>query len=416
VPAPDEFPDRFPEQFPDEFPDRFTGSLGAVRSSSAGRVVLAPDKFKGSLSAAEAAARLEAGLRRAVPGLAVVTVPVADGGEGTVDAVVAAAGFRRLRTVVTGPTGRPVTAGFAVRGGTAVVEAAQACGLAALPGGRPAPLTASSYGAGELIGAAIDAGCTRVVLGLGGTACTDGGAGLAQALGARLSAGDGAALPLGAAALADLAEVDLTALRARLRGIEIVVACDVDNPLLGASGAAAVYGPQKGATAQDVATLEAALEVWAAAVAKALGTGEFAARRGAGAAGGIGFAALALLEARLRPGIGLLLELTGFARQAHGSSLVVTGEGSLDGQSLRGKAPAGVAQAAGGLGVPVVAVSGVCDLGEEQLRAAGFLAAYRLTELEPDVARCIAQAGPLLERLGERIGRRHLAARTPGTE
>ncbi|HEX4787767.1 MAG TPA: glycerate kinase, partial [Actinospica sp.] len=235
--------------------------------SSAGRVILAPDKFKGSLSAAEAAARLGAGLRRAVPGLAVAAVPVAVGGVGTVVAVVAAAGFRRLRAVVTGPTGRPVTASLAVRGASAVIEAAQACGLSRLPGGVPAPLAATSYGAGELIGAALDAGCRRIVLGLGGSACTDGGAGLVQALGARLTDAEGRPVPRGGAALADIAELDLTALRARLSGAEVIVACDVDNPLLGEQGAAAVYGPQKGATPRDVGVLDDALTVWAGAVA-----------------------------------------------------------------------------------------------------------------------------------------------------
>jgi glycerate kinase len=356
-----------------------------MAESSAGRVILAPDKFKGSLTAAEAADRLAAGLRRAVPGLAVASVPVADGGEGTVDAVVATAGFRRLRALVSGPTGHPVAASFAVRGDTAVIESAQACGLSQLPGGEKAPLTATSYGVGELIAAAIDAGCTRIVLGLGGSACTDGGAGLVQALGA-----------------------GFTDVSARIKGIDFTVACDVDNPLLGPQGAAAVYGPQKGATPADVAVLEARLTAWSATVARAIGTDEYATYPGAGAAGGLGFAALALLGARLRPGIELMLELAGFTDLAHGSRLVITGEGSLDAQSLRGKAPAGVARASAALGVPVVAVSGICDLPLDQIHEAGFVAAYQLTALEPDVDRCIRNAGPLLEDLAERIAHTHL--------
>ena len=381
--------------------------------SSAGRVILAPDKFKGSLSAAEAVARLAAGLRRSVPGIAIASVPVADGGEGTVDAVVAAAGFRRLRVFVPGPTGRPVAASLAVRGETAVIESAAACGLAALPGGEKAPLTATSYGAGSLIGAAIDAGCTRIVLGLGGSACTDGGAGLVQALGADLTDADGDPLRHGGAALTGIAELDIAPLLARIKGIDITVACDVDNPLLGANGAAAVYGPQKGASPTDVRLLDDALAAWSAAVARAIGTDEYATYPGAGAAGGIGFAALALLGARLRPGIELMLEGAGFAEMVRGSRLVITGEGSLDAQSLRGKAPAGVARVANALGVPVIAVSGVCDLSEEQIREAGFAAAYRLTDLEDDVDRCIAHAGPLLEVLAERIGRTHLTNGAP---
>ena len=381
---------------------------GSPIDSSAGRVILAPDKFKGSLSAAEAAARLAAGLRRAVPGIAVAAVPVADGGEGTVNAVVSAAGFHRLRAMVSGPTGRPVAASFAVRGETAVIESAQACGLSLLPGGEPAALTATSYGAGELIAAALDAGCTRIVLGLGGSACTDGGAGLVQALGARLTSADGASLPLGGAALSGISELDIVDLTKRLTGIEVTVACDVDNPLLGMHGAAEVYGPQKGASPADVDVLDAALAAWSVAVAKAIGTDEYTTHPGAGAAGGIGFAALALLGARLRPGIELMLELAGFADQARGSRLVITGEGSLDGQSLRGKAPAGVARAANELGVPVVAVSGICDLRPEQLREAGFAAAYPLTDIEDDLHRCMANAGPLLELVAEHIGRTHL--------
>jgi glycerate kinase len=346
-----------------------------------------------------------------VPGIAVSAVPVADGGEGTVDAVVAAAGFRRLRAFVSGPTGRPVPASFAVRGETAVIESAQACGLWRLPGGEPAPLTATSYGVGELIAAALDAGCTRIVLGLGGSACTDGGAGLVQALGARVMGADGTALPPGGggAALAHVCDLDVAELAVRLKGIDVTVACDVDNPLLGPNGAAAVYGPQKGATPGDVRVLDDALAAWSVAVARAIDTDEYATYPGAGAAGGMGFAALALLGAHLRPGIELMLELADFAQRASGSALVITGEGSLDAQSLRGKAPAGVARAANGLGVPVVAVSGVCDLSTKQLRAAGFSAAYALTDLEDDVDRCIAHAGPLLELLGERIGRAHLA-------
>jgi len=386
-------------------------AMHAIRAmqSSAGLVILAPDKFKGSLTAAEAAGRLAAGLRRAVPGIAVATVPVADGGEGTVDAVVAAAGFRRIRALVTGPTGRPVTASFAVRGETAVIESAQACGLWRLPDGKPAPLTATSFGVGELIAAALDAGCTRIVLGLGGSACTDGGAGLVQALGARLTDVDGTDVDgTGGAALATISTLDLTDLTIRLKGIDVTVACDVDNPLLGANGAAAVYGPQKGASPADVDLLDTALAAWSAAVAHAIDTDEYATYPGAGAAGGMGFAALALLNARLRPGIDLMLELAGFADRAAGSRLVITGEGSLDAQSLRGKAPAGVASAARALDVPVVAVSGICDLSPDQLHDAGFTAAYQLTDIEDDVDRCIAHAGRLLELLAERIGRAHL--------
>jgi glycerate kinase len=420
--------------------------------STAGHVLLATDKFKGSLTAAQATAHLAAGLRRALPGLGIRAIPVADGGEGTVDAAVQA-GFARVLTRATGPTGAPLEAGFAVRGDTAVIEVAEASGLRRLPRGEAAPLAASSHGTGQLIRAAVDAGCSRIILGLGGSACTDGGAGLVQALGARLLDAAGDELPPGGAALARLARLDLSGM-APIG--ELIVACDVDNPLLGPHGAAAVYGPQKGATREEVALLDAALTNWArvvqgavaergyglagagldgdAAAALARGSGsagsgqgaaglvggaavgpaagdrteaaavaDFAPSPGAGAAGGIGFAASALLGARLEPGIDLVLEFAGFAARAAGARLVITGEGSLDRQSLRGKAPAGVARAAGRAGVPVVAVAGVCSLTAAELEAAGIRAVYTLSGIEPDLDRCVLDAGPLLERLAEDV-------------
>ena len=363
--------------------------------SSAGHVLLATDKFKGSLTAAEATAHLAAGLRRAVPGLGIRTIPVADGGEGTVDAAVEA-GFARVLTRATGPTGVPIEADFAVRGDTAVIEVAEASGLRRLPRGEAAPLSASSYGTGELIRAALDAGCTRIILGLGGSACTDGGAGLVQALGARLLDADGEELSPGGAALTRLVRVDLTGLAAIG---ELIVACDVDNPLLGPNGAAAIYGPQKGATAEDVALLDAGLANWAKVISISTSDADFARVPGAGAAGGIGFAALALLGARLEPGIDIVLDLADFPAKAAGARLVITGEGSLDAQSLRGKAPAGVARAAARSGIPVIAVAGVCTLTPAELEAAGIRAAYALADIEPDLDRCILEAGPLLEQL-----------------
>ena len=223
------------------------------------RVVVAPDKFKGSLSAAEAAAWLSAGLARG--GAEIVRVPVADGGDGTVDAAVAA-GYKRLDVTVTGPAGQPAAASLALRDGTAVIEAAQACGLALLPPGELAPLTAGTRGVGELLLMAIEAGARRIVLGVGGSASTDGGAGLVQALGARLTDGTGRELPPGGAALTRPAALDVSGMR-DLAGIDFLLASDVDSPLLGPSGAAAVYGPQKGAAPDDVRLLESGLTRWA---------------------------------------------------------------------------------------------------------------------------------------------------------
>ena len=371
------------------------------------RVVIAPDKFKGSLTAPQVAAALAAGVRGAASDVDVVELPVADGGEGTLDAAVAA-GFERVRLEVTGPTGQQVPAAFGVRGDAAIVELAEASGLKRLPGGEPAPLTASSRGTGELLRAALDTGCRSIVLGIGGSACTDGGAGMLEALGARVLDARGAPVAPGGAALRDAERLDLSGLDPRLSSVTLVVACDVDNPLLGPSGAAATFGPQKGASEEDVATLEAGLARWASLVGDAT-AGDAAGRPGAGAAGGVGFAALAVLGARMRPGIELVLDLTGFAQAVAAADLVVTGEGSLDEQSLGGKAPLGVAGAARTHGVPVVAVAGRCTVEPALLAAAGFRAAYALSDLEPDLAASIARAEELLEQVGRRIGREYLA-------
>ena len=365
------------------------------------RVVVAPDKFKGSLTAAQVAARVATGLARAAPGAEVAEVPVADGGDGTLEAAVEA-GYRRVPVRAEGPTGEPVETAYAERDGVAVVELADVSGLGRLPGGRLAARTASSYGTGQVIRAALDAGCRRVVLGIGGSAGTDGGAGLVQALGGRLAGADGGEVGRGGAALAAVRSLDLAGLHPALATAEVVVASDVDNPLLGPRGAAAVYGPQKGASPADVAELDAALARWADAVRRATGRDE-AATPGAGAAGGVGFAALAVLGATLRPGIDLVLDLVGFQEALPGARLVITGEGSLDRQTLHGKAPAGVAAAARAAGIPVVAVAGRSLLSPSELEPAGILAAYALTDLEPDPERCMTEAGPLLERLAERV-------------
>src|SRR4051794_3389890 len=371
-------------------------------------VVIAPDKFKGTLSASEVAAHVAAGLAAAAPGTETVAIPVADGGDGTVDAAVAA-GYRRGELGVRGPVGRSVTAAFGLLDGSAVIEVAQACGLALLPDNELAPLTATTRGVGELLIAAVRMGAKKVVLGLGGTATTDGGAGLVQGRGARLVGDDDRDLPGGGGALTRLAQLDQARLR-DLSGVELLLASDVDNPLLGPKGAAAVYGPQKGASPEDVAVLEAGLAKWADVCEAALGR---TARNlpGAGAAGGLGFAAQLFLGARMRPGIELLLGMTAFAGHLDGARLVITGEGSLDAQSLHGKAPVGVARATAARdpAAPVIAVAGVSSLSPDQLRAAGIAAAYALTDIEPDVAACRANPGPILERLAARIAADWLA-------
>ncbi|MHC5560568.1 glycerate kinase [Kocuria sp. U4B] len=373
------------------------------------RIVIAPDKFKGSLEATEVADHLAAGIRAVDPAAEVLPLPVADGGEGTLEAAVGA-GFTSFPATVTGPVGEPVTARFALRDRTAVVEMALASGLAALPvdeHGEPVPdaAGATSRGTGELVRAALDAGATCVVLGVGGSACTDGGAGLLAGLGARLLDGAGRELGRGGAPLARLARVDLAGLDPRVREAEFVLAADVDNPLVGPRGAAAVFGPQKGASPEQVRELDAALAVFRDRLAEALGPPalEAAEAPGAGAAGGVGFAALAVLGAHRRPGIDVVLELTGLAAQAAGADLVVTGEGSLDEQSLGGKTPVGVAALARAAGVPVVAVCGRTTLEPQVGRDAGFVRTYALTNLEPDPRISMREAGRLLEQVGAQL-------------
>lgn len=372
-----------------------------------GHVLIACDKFKGSLTAAEVIEHLQAGVQDGSPGIEVRSVIVADGGDGTLDAA-EAAGFRPVEVVCTGPTGDPVRTRYVRRGGEAVVEMADACGLARLPDGKRRPLDSSSTGLGDVIAAALDAGVEELVVGIGGSASTDGGAGMLAALGARFLDAQGGLLPPGGGSLTDLASVDLSGLHPRLTQVAVTVACDVDNPLLGDQGAAAIFGPQKGADPADVALLDAGLERLAGVVAEATDR-DVAGEPGAGAAGGVGWAALAVLDARMRRGIEIVLDLNRFDEIVEGARLVVTGEGSLDLQTLLGKAPAGVAAAARRAGVPIVAVCGRALLTEQEAAEAGFDRLYRLTDIEPDEARCIQQAGPLLRRLAADLARTELA-------
>jgi len=367
------------------------------------RVLIAPDKFKGSATAAEVAVALRRGMLRERPDLEVRTAPVADGGEGTLEAAVAA-GFERVEVTATGPTGDPVATAFARKGDTAVVEMADVSGLARLPAGRLAPLHATSRGTGEVMAEAIRTGCRRLVVGIGGSACTDGGAGMVEALGARLYDGGGRILQPGGAGLAGLAELDLSEM-VDLRDVGVIVACDVDNPLTGPQGAAAVYGPQKGASTGDVEALDKALVHWADVVAERIGH-DLRDRPGAGAAGGVGFAALAVLGAQLRPGIDLVLDLVDFDARLAGVDWVVVGEGSLDEQTLNGKAPVGVAARAVQAGARVLAVCGRRAVDDEQLRSVGIEAAHALSELDPDPEVCMSEAVRLLEQLGERLAPR----------
>jgi len=367
------------------------------------RVICAPDSFKESISAIEAAAAMAEGVRAADAAIELDSCPIADGGEGTVDALVAATGGTMRRTRVTGPTGRRVEAAWGVLGDetTAVIEMAEAAGLAMTPKHERDPTQTTTFGVGELIAAAMDEGVTRIVLGIGGSATTDGGCATAQALGATCVDANGHVIerPITGGDLAGIAEIDLSGLDPRLGATRIVVACDVTNPLCGPSGAAAVYGPQKGATAEQVESLDAGL----AHLARLVGE-DHAETSGAGAAGGLGFGLIAMLGARLRPGVEMVLEAVGFAERAAKADWCLTGEGRLDGTSLSGKACVGVMRAAKQVGTPTIALAGTLGESAERLREAGFAKCVAIGE-GLDAAESIRRGPELLRAASERVVR-----------
>ncbi|MEW8977069.1 MAG: glycerate kinase [Symbiobacterium sp.] len=331
------------------------------------KIVIAPDSYKGSLTAAQVAEAMAAGVLRVLPDAELALVPMADGGEGTVQALVDATGGRLITTAVRGPLGEPVQATFGILGDgrTAVIEMAQASGLPLVPRERRNPLITTTYGTGELIRRALDEGAARLIIGIGGSATNDGGAGMAQALGVRLLDAAGQDLGPGGAELARLDRIDTSGLDPRLSAVEITVACDVDNPLTGPRGASAVFGPQKGATPEMVAQLDAALRRWAEVIRRDLGR-DVENVPGAGAAGGLGAGLMALLNARLRRGVEIVVEATGLERHLTDADLCLTGEGNTDFQTAHGKTPMGVAQAARRHGVPVICISG--GLGRDHRR------------------------------------------------
>lgn len=363
------------------------------------RVIVALDSFKGSITASDASASLARGIRAARPELGIECTPIADGGEGTVAAMVAA-GYEPHTHTVRGPLGQPVEATVAIQGGRAVVELATAAGLHLVdrPDSRSARW-ASTYGVGQLISAAVAAGAHHVTVGLGGSCTTDGGLGLLQGLGARVGeVGDLG--PLGLLVVAD-PTLDLTGV-AGLDDVTFVVASDVTNPLLGPNGAAAVFGPQKGAEHGDVRDLEIALSRWADVVDGATGT-DVRDLPGAGAAGGTGFALAAVLGARIRSGADLLLDEVGFDDHLGAETVVIVGEGSLDAQSAWGKGPWRAAQRASRAGSGVMAVVGQTTLTRSEVASAGISKVITLSSLEPDVARCMARASDLLEIVGSTL-------------
>lgn len=361
-------------------------------------VLIAPDKFKGSLTATQVASSIATGISKVAPRIQITRLPIADGGEGTLDAALGA-GFERVPVVVDGPTGLRTASSFGIRDADAVIELALASGMMLLPNGRSDPLGATSRGTGELILAALDRGAESIILGVGGSASTDGGAGLIQALGGHLLDRFGRELDPGGGSLVGLHRVDLSELDPRLRTTALTLASDVDNPLLGPSGAAAVYGAQKGATSEQIDILETGLRRWAEVI-----NPNFSELPGSGAAGGVGFALQAILNASWRAGASAVLELVDFDRHLAQAQLVITGEGQLDRQTMRGKAPSAVARAAKTKDIPVLAVCGRQIITEPELTKLGIRAVYPLSDLEPDIRRSMVDAGDLLVRTGEIIG------------
>ena len=369
------------------------------------KIVIAPDSFKGSLTARQAADAIERGVRRVTPDADIISIPMADGGEGTVRALVDATGGRLISVRVTGPLGEPVAATYGILGDgtTAVIEMAEAAGLH-LVGTTPDPLRATTRGVGELILDALGRGAERIIVGLGGSATNDGGAGMAQALGVRLFDADGCNLPGGGAALADLDRIDCTGLDPRVTRTPIILASDVTNPLAGPDGASAVFGPQKGATPAMVEQLDQALSHYAAVIHRDTGR-SVGIIPGSGAAGGLGAGFLAFTDATMRSGIDLVIETVGLKERAVGADYCFTGEGRIDGQTQYGKTPMGVARAVheAAPACHVIALAGSIDA--EQLNALGFAAVFGIQPGAVSLQEALAGASRNLERTAEQVMR-----------
>ena len=341
------------------------------------KIVIAPDSFKESLTALEVAEAIEAGLKKVLPDAEYVKVPMADGGEGTVQSLVDATEGRLISAEVCAPLGNKVKAEFGLSGDgrTAIIEMAAASGLHLVPPEARNPLRTTSYGTGELICAALDEGVEKIIVGIGGSATNDGGAGMLQALGALLLDAHHQPIGAGGGCLQDLAAIDLSGLDKRLAGVEIVVACDVDNPLCGEKGASAVFGPQKGATPEMVQALDSGLQHFADIAARDLGL-DIQSPAGAGAAGGMGGGVLLLPDARLQAGVQIVMEAVKLAEKVQDADLVITGEGRMDAQSVHGKTPIGVAHTAKAFGKPVIAIVGCLREDYEVVYAQGIDAVF----------------------------------------
>ena len=368
-------------------------------------IVIAPDSFKGSVSSIEAANAVADGLRRVVPDAEIVSIPMADGGEGTIEALLYSVGGELIPAEVTGPLGETVTAHWArLSNGVAVIEMASASGLPLVPADGRNPGIATTRGTGELIRAALDSGCRRLLIGIGGSATNDGGAGMAHALGVSLRDRHGSELGPGGLELARLDTIDISGLDPRLAECEIMVASDVTNPLTGTLGASVVYGPQKGATPEQVIELDAALLNYREKLAAVFGR-DIGAMPGAGAAGGLGAGLAAFCGAELRSGISLVLELSGAEELISKADLVITGEGKTDASSAMGKVPSGIGALAKRFGVPVVCLTGCADESSRELYGLGVSAVMPISDRPMTLDYSMRNAAALLSSTAERLAR-----------
>jgi glycerate kinase len=370
------------------------------------KIAIAPNAFKGTLTALDAATCIARGLRAALPRIHTVIIPMADGGDGTAAAIVQATRGQLLTTRVHDPLGRLIRATWGLTGDrhTAIIEMATASGLARLAPNQRNPLLTSTFGTGELIRKALDLNVRRILIGIGGSATNDGGIGMARALGAKFLDRRGRELPEGGGALTRLAHVDIRKLDPRLKSVHIDVACDVDNPLTGPRGAAHIYGPQKGATPAMVRKLDAGLLRLAQVLRDDLHI-HVEKIPGAGAAGGLGAGLLAFASGHLRPGIDIVIDAVQLARRLQGCDLVITGEGRMDAQTARGKAPAGVAKVARSLGIPVIAICGALGSDASAALPKGIAACFSALEEPMDDAELAARAPDMLERCAHHVGR-----------
>ncbi len=370
------------------------------------KIVIAPQAFKGSLHAADVAEAIARGIRQVFPEAQLVLMPIADGGEGTVQALVRATGGIFQQNQVMGPLGEPVVARWGMLGDkrTAVIEMAAASGLPLIPREERNPLRTTTYGTGELVTQALDRGVTKLIIGIGGSATNDGGVGMAQALGVRFLDAEGRELPLGAAGLSRLARIDISGLDRRVSELEVEVASDVNNPLCGPNGAAAVYGPQKGATPEMVRELDAALSHYADILRRDLGV-DIKDMPGAGAAGGLGAGLVAFLHATLQPGVEIVFRALQVEKVLAGADLVITGEGRMDSQDIYGKAPISLAQRAKRFGIPTIAIVGSTGRDYRIVYGHGIDAVIGTVNRPMALDRALSESSRLVTEAAMRAGR-----------